>query len=376
MTWDAIIGQERVKRILRTAFEAGRIPHALLFHGPEGVGKDAAALMLARALNCERKLWEPCGICRSCRQMDSLQHPSVTLVFPLPRGKGEKREDDPFDKLPQEARDAVREEREAKARNPYHRIAVPNASEIRIPSIRSLRRDAVLRTRENSRAVVIISQAHRMNEEASNALLKTLEEPGGNLLLILTTGNREALRPTILSRCQQIHFDPLGEEEILEGLRPMSELSRDQLLVAARLSNGSFTRAIELLEEESLNDRKRILEFLRAAWSEDAEAIVRQAQYFHDLNDRQAVAEFLEGLEWWFRDVSAIQEGFGDRILNVDLQKPLHDFSDHFRNVDADSVIKILEESIGFTQKNSQIALVIVHVALEIRHSLASRRAF
>jgi DNA polymerase-3 subunit delta' len=202
--------------------------------------------------------------------------------------------------------------------------------------------------------------------------LKTLEEPGGDLLLILTTSQRHALRPTILSRCQQIQFDPLGEEEILAGLRSLHDLPLEQMLVAAKLANGSFTRALDLADEETMADRGRIVEFLRAAWSRDAEAIMKHAQHFQDLNDRQAAVDFLTGIQWWFRDVSAIQEGYGDKIVNVDLQKPLHDFSDHFRSVDAGAAIKILEESIEFTQKNSQIVLVLIHVAQEIHHCLSS----
>ena len=84
MAWDKIIGQERVKRILHAAFTTNRLSHAFLFYGLEGVGKDAAAIELARTLNCTQGEWNACGVCNNCLMIDKLQHPNVKIIFPLP----------------------------------------------------------------------------------------------------------------------------------------------------------------------------------------------------------------------------------------------------------------------------------------------------
>ncbi|MFA6234631.1 MAG: DNA polymerase III subunit delta', partial [Bacteroidota bacterium] len=84
MSWERVIGQQRIKRLLRSMFESGRIPHAMLFYGPAGVGKDAAALTFARALNCGEGNFEPCGRCSSCVAMESLRHQRLKLIFPMP----------------------------------------------------------------------------------------------------------------------------------------------------------------------------------------------------------------------------------------------------------------------------------------------------
>ena len=89
MNWTAVIGQERAKQTLYSAIRTQRLPHALLFHGPQGVGKDAMAIELARALHCERSIENPCRICDSCLRMHSLQHPELHLVFALPVGTNE-----------------------------------------------------------------------------------------------------------------------------------------------------------------------------------------------------------------------------------------------------------------------------------------------
>src|SRR5690349_10336405 len=98
-SWDAIIGQARIKQVLRSAVSSNRLAHAYLFSGPEGTGKSAMAIELAKVMNCEKGGPDSCGRCPSCLKMQTLQHPNLHLVFPLPVGKNEKYGDDPYAKL-------------------------------------------------------------------------------------------------------------------------------------------------------------------------------------------------------------------------------------------------------------------------------------
>lgn len=214
MSWDNVIGQHRVKNLLKEILSSGRIPNALLLEGPDGVGKDAMAIELAKTLNCERSKTEPCNQCPSCRQANSLQHPNIHLVFPLPRGESETKGNGPLDKLDEKTIKKIREEISLKAHDPYHRIALPKAQVIKISSIREVIREQSLSLYQHGCRVVIVMQAEELGTESANALLKVLEEPTPGTLFILTTSKRSALLPTIISRCQLLRFGLLSEQEI------------------------------------------------------------------------------------------------------------------------------------------------------------------
>ena len=122
MSWDSIIGQLRVKQILRSSIESRRLPHAYLFTGPDGVGKDAVAVELAKVLNCERRESVACDTCASCQRFVTLQHPNLNLIFALPVGKGEKYGDPPLAKLSNEEMAEIQEQLKLKSKNLYHDI--------------------------------------------------------------------------------------------------------------------------------------------------------------------------------------------------------------------------------------------------------------
>src|SRR3989304_4248367 len=110
MSWDRIIGQRRVKDLLRRVLSSGSVAHAHLFWGGEGVGKDAMAIEFARALNCQTDHVSPCGVCASCRKINLLQHPNVSMIFALPVGKNEQSGDDPIKGLTEEQVNAGQEQ--------------------------------------------------------------------------------------------------------------------------------------------------------------------------------------------------------------------------------------------------------------------------
>jgi DNA polymerase-3 subunit delta' len=126
-----------VKETLLAARRSGRLPHAYLFYGGEGVGKDAAALELARVLRCERGGEEACGECSSCVRMATMQHPDVHLIIPLPRGSQEKDDDEPMAKLTEGDVRTVQEQLRLKGADPYHRIQIPRMSSRSTASVRS-----------------------------------------------------------------------------------------------------------------------------------------------------------------------------------------------------------------------------------------------
>jgi len=370
MSWDRVIGQERVKELLRRALTAGQVAHAYLLFGDEGVGKDALALEFASALNCEKKSTDACGECDSCRRMDTLHHPNVRVVVALPAGKGEKTGDDPVSVLTDDQVAGLRQELAAKAKDPYHRVTLPKANFIKVNSIRELRREAALTGFLGGKKVFILSQADRMNTEASNSLLKTLEEPPGDTLIILTTARKEQLLPTIISRCQLIRCEPLGEDEIAEALVERDGRTETEARVAAQLSNGSFVAARSLVSEDMVRIRTEVAEFLRGALGKSPVALLTEIEQTLASADRIAAERWLRMLQVWFHDAVAMREQIPSKAgdENEDLKKFIHRFpeADFLRASGA------VERSIALIGKNVYISLVFISLAIDLKKILYS----
>lgn len=365
MAWDRIIGQQRVIQLLQRMHASGRIPHALLFHGPEGVGKEAVAIEFARVLNCERGEWEACGTCPSCRAMVKLQSPHLHLVFALPSRDDEK---SAVDKLSADEIDEMNAQIAEKAENPYHRITMPKASGIKISSIRDIRREASFRSGKG-RTVVLICEADRMNTQAANALLKTLEEPSGDLLLILATAHKDALLPTILSRCQQLRFDVLNEHDILSGLQRQQDVERDNLDAAAHLAAGSFRAALELAREGGLVERDEVLDYLRSVVLANPVRLMQRIQGILDREDRQTLGRFLVSVASWFRDVLALQEG-AETLINADMRDSLQKFADHYPEANCSRAVDEIEYSIALISKNVHLATMMTVLSHRLRNCI------
>lgn len=370
MIWQRVIGQERVKAQILELLKTGRLAHAYLFQGDDGVGKDAMAIQLARAIHCSESGFEPCGTCPSCLKLASLQHPDVHLLFSLPVGKDEKKGDLPMEKLSGPEVDAVREQIRLKGKNPYHRISVPRATVIKVNSIRDIRRESVLSTMGSSRRVVIISRADEMNEESSNALLKTLEEPATNTLFILTSTFPERLLPTIRSRCHIVQFDPLGPAEIAGRLVADGMASEADAKLVAHLAMGSFRRASELLGEDMAAERKQALDFVRLVMGGSFSHLMKRIDDLSAEKDRDLVVRFLNLIALWFRDTLVHREG-GD-ILNVDQHESIQKFVGRFPAVNYPDILGQLDGAVSLVRRNGYIPLVLVRLSLELKRSILS----
>jgi len=368
--WPRVIGQDRVKRILLAALRTGRLPHAYLFHGADGVGKDAIALELARVLHCERNGTTACGTCSSCERAANGTHPDIRVVVPLPVGKNESADDDPLARLNEADLRAVQDELREKTSNPYHRVSIPRATIIKINSIRDVRRESTMSTFDGRRRVYIITPADAMGEEAANTLLKTLEEPSGDCMLILTTSRRDALLPTILSRCQNIRFDPLTEADLMEALIQRNGLDTETAGFIARLANGSYTAALGLLAEETLQERAFIPSFVRHVLGASVMPLIEDVERFTAARDRVAVERFLSLLLMWFRDAMVMTRG--GRIINVDQEEDLRRFTTRFPQADLLRAMGEIERALSLVGRNIYIKLVLLQLAIQLRRTIVT----
>jgi DNA polymerase-3 subunit delta' len=281
MPFAEILGQERAVAHLRRAWVAGRLPQAFCFAGPSGVGKRTAALALAQAVNCVAPVvgaagaTDACGACLACGKIGRGRHPDVVEVRP-----------------------------EAK-------------TVITIDQIREVAGRATLRPYEGRRPVWILDPADLMQEPAANALLKTLEEPAGASLFVLVTAAAGALLPTILSRCQVVRFDPLGEAPLREILTRHGRTPEDAAAAAA-LSGGSAERALGLDVAEARERRDRLVSQVWAALDSPVAILDRAAELARDRAGLEAALSILTGFT---RDLAVAKVGGGPAALvNADRQ--------------------------------------------------------
>jgi len=368
MIWPSVIGQERAKKHLLELVSRNRLAHAYLFEGDEGVGKDALALQLARVIHCDQGKSEPCGTCPSCLKSEKLQHPDIHLVFALPVGTHEVRGDGPMEKLTQEDVNSVREQLRIKAADPYHVMTIPRANVIKLSSIRELRRESSLSLAGTKRRVVVISRADEMNEESSNALLKTLEEPSTETTFILTTAHPDRLLPTIRSRCHVLRLDLLSSEEIKRALERSAPVSGENAELVAHLALGSYTRALGLLTEDIAAERRRVVEFVRLVLGGSFVKLMERIDELSASKDRDLIVRFLNLITVWFRDVLVLREGC--TILNIDQRADLESFLAKFPDVDVPPILDEVNRTVSLVERNGYIPLALVRLSIRLKRMI------
>ena len=370
MSIRGVIGQERVKLMLQAAIRNNRVAHSYLFHGPSGVGKDAMAFALAQALNCNEDREDACGRCEECVKFQTLSHPNLSLVFALPVGKEEKTGDSPLAKLSADEIELVREQLRLKAGNPYHNISLPRATTIKVNSIRDLRRQAALTVHGKGKKVFVILDAENLNDESANALLKTVEEPTPSTHLILTTSKKENLLPTIISRCQSVRFDILSDEAIAGYLHTKHNIASEQAGIISRLSNGSMSRAIALLDADLQKQREQAVEFLRCISRWDLPSL---SKFIEDLvreYDRTEIGQILILLGLWLRDAMTMSEEI-QSIVNLDQKESIERFMKRYPNYNYGYAQQAVESAISLVSRNVYIPLVFYTLTVELKKAIS-----
>jgi len=259
-------GNPQIVTALRGAFRAGRVPHALLFTGPQGVGKYTLARIFAQAANCERLTDDACGECYTCQRVALLAEPQRLIE----QGLAERGE----------SADAAMVERTPLILQTHPDVwaLVPDPVRLKSPVVRPVLRIGQLRAVQRAayfqpmrrRRVFIVDGADTMRWDVASVFLKILEEPPGSATLILTAPSPYSLLPTIVSRCLQFHFAPLPASEVEAILKAKSQLSPNAAHLAAQLSEGRPGYALEmdaLKESERRNNGLKIL--ARAARGEE-----------------------------------------------------------------------------------------------------------
>jgi DNA polymerase-3 subunit delta' len=261
----------------------------------------------------------------------------------------------------------IKEQIALKAADPYHNISIPRAQQIKVSSVREIKRDIAFAADETGWRVVIISEAHVMGEEAANAFLKTLEEPAPRTLLILTTSHRERMLPTIFSRCQEVRFDLLTDEEIAAALVERNGADRTTALLLAKLAEGSYSRGVELMGGDLNKLRFDVVSFMRSTLRRSPIATHGEIERLTGNNDRTHLERTLALLALWLRDAYALRlTGDENIVVNQDQLKDLQSFNNNFARAPIERLIGYVEQSIRAIRGNAQIALVFTVLAMRL----------
>ena len=372
MSWNSIVGQLRVKALLKGALERNHLAHAFLFWGPEGAGQDAAAIELARTLNCSTNSIQACDQCADCLQSGLLQHPNIQLICPLPVGKNEVAGDPPLAKLAAAEVALLRDQLSLKAKNFYHNIELPKATSIKVNSIREIRKSASMNVFSKGKKVFIISEAHKMGDEAANALLKTLEEPLQDTYIILTTSDADRLLPTIVSRCQRVRFDPLSEADVSDALKQIFKIDPGKADLLAEVVRGDFSLALKLSDTDLITYRDDAVDLLRTILYKSREDVLTAITEIGAAGDRKDVEQALTMLQAWFHDAMTTQ---GGHLQHKHLQEnaTLRKFLNIHPALDYGRIHGALSEAISSISKNMYIPLVLMVLSFKLRAIILPR---
>jgi DNA polymerase-3 subunit delta' len=261
MPFSEILGHERIVTALRGMLASDRVPHALLFSGPRGVGKYTLARIFAQAANCQRLRDDSCGECDPCRRIAGLADPGPLISAGLAE-RGESADAATIERVPL-----------LLETHPDVWAVVPDPVRLRNPVARPMLRMGQLRAVQRAayfkpvarRRMFLLDSAETMRDNLAGVFLKILEEPPETTTLILMTSNAYSLLPTIRSRCMQFFFSPLETRLVEDILRIRTKLPAAERRLAAQLAEGSPGAALALNVEEAAELRRRALRLLADA---------------------------------------------------------------------------------------------------------------
>jgi DNA polymerase-3 subunit delta' len=325
MNWD-VLGHEWAVQLLKEHVVQGQVRHAYLFSGPQGVGRRTLALRLAQALNCPQPQapGEPCGACRVCTQIERMQFSDLAVIQAEQAG-----------------------------------------GTLKVDQIRELERSLALAPYESRYRVAILLRFEEANPSAMNALLKTLEEPAPQVILVLTAESTEILLPTIVSRCEVLRLRPLPLEQVSQWLQTRWGLPEERAQLLAHISGGRLGRALYLHQAPERLER-------RQAWLEEhsrmlAASRVERFAYAETLaKDKETLRMvWQEWLTLW-RDVLLHAAGASAPLINLDCQEQIENLAARYDLNVIRHMVASLERSMSLLDQNINARLAAEVVMLDL----------
>ena len=339
MPFSKVKDQDRAIAILRNAINSDHIAQSYLFYGPEGVGKFTTALLFAMALICESAHdSRPCGVCRSCKKISNFSHPDFLYLLPSSKLDITPEGEIKSAKAQQEFNEYV-ENKIGSSWKPYF---FSSNTEIRIDSIRMLQHKISRSPFEAKFKIFLIENADEMKTSASNAFLKTLEEPPSDSIIIMTTSKVDSLLPTILSRCQKIPFSPLSRRTIENELEEKFSLENVRAKFIARIANGNMKKALQLASQGEIPVREELLEFLELVAEKKEINIIEFIERYKSSTTNSQLEELISYLITWLGDI-AIYNTTPQDIVNIDQPELMQKYVSCYNSEKVPNVINRIE---------------------------------
>lgn len=373
--WPHVLDQQRVTEALDGALARDRVAHAYLFHGPDGVGKRAVALSFARRLQCPHAA-EPghdeagCTICSRVRR---LIHPDVHFLFPYPTdadaadiaARLARLGEDPYAAVDYVRRPSLADPTKTSNKQAFYPVARINEE---------IRREMGFKPVEGRYKIAILTDAEGLRAEAANAFLKLLEEPPPQTVFILTTSRPDRLLPTILSRCQRFRFDLLPDEVVEAALREREGVDPERAAMLARMADGSYTRALDLVENEDLmEDRALVIDFFRFAYVLHVDRLADIVERLAGMG-RERVKGALGLMLRWLRDLVLFRAmGAEAPLVNVDQRAAVQKFCENVPEADLAAMAGFVEQAVELAERNVHLGLCLSTLAHALHAAMHGR---
>jgi DNA polymerase-3 subunit delta' len=320
-----LLGHEWAVDLLRGHLTNGRFRHAYLITGPQGVGRRTLAIRLAQALNCSQPVEEgvPCGECRACKWIERMQHPDLVVIQ-----------------------------------------AEEGSNTLKVEQIREMQRTLSLAPYEAAYKIALLLRFEEANPSAANALLKTLEEPPPQVVMLMTASDAEALLPTIVSRCEVIRLRPLSLDLVSEGLQTRWGLPAEEARLLAHISGGRPGYAYRLSQNpEMLRQRQNQLDDLFRLLTASR---VERFSYVEELSkDRDLIQNTLQSWLTLWRDVLLRNAGAITPLTNIDREKEIEALSKKLSLAEVKQMAKTLEATQAQLDRNTNTRLTLEVLMLD-----------
>lgn len=361
---ETVYGQSRALITLQKFIEAQRVPQSLIFYGDEGVGKFKTAVEFAKLINKDTSPFY-------LKQISKHSEPFFKHIFPLPRGKNETGENGPTEKFTENEILVIQEEISKKIANPYYSISIDKANDIKISSIREVKRFISMDYSDISYRVIVISDAHLMNVASQNALLKSLEEPPEGIIFILITDKIDSILPTIQSRCWKIRFEPLTNSDIAKILQEYFGIDEETATSVANFSDGSVNKALNLIDnnfKELIESTIKILRYGLAGKYHTA--LAEWDKYLEDKNLNKMV-HLIAMIIKWLDDVVKHKTG-QNGLYFEEHRDTVEKFNSRFPHVEIQPVLNKINKLYSLLERNVTLNIIAMNIIFEL-HSIVRR---
>ncbi len=350
------------------------MPHALLLTGGEGYGKLALATALATYLQCKNRTeTDACGECSSCKKALQYIHPDIHYAFPVIKK-------DKLTRAETTSKDFLPEWRTFLSEYIYgdlnqwllHLGAADKNANINVAECNEIIKNLSLMTYEGDYKIQIIWNAERLGKEG-NRLLKLIEEPTDNTIIIMLANNRSQVLNTLRSRCQIINVPPISDEALLEFITQHHDLSEEDSQELSFLSAGNIRKAQVLGSNLEMNYSEDLLDWLRVCYSGDPEGLVQISEKIVSAG-RQEIINFLEYGLHFLREYFLFLNTEDPTLMRLtsvekEVASKMSKIIDHRKT---EEIQRILEVGIGYVQRNLNLKSLLMHMSLEINTTLRS----